>query len=147
MTHRAPTASLCCMQRGNQPLTQLRFVTARVHFSLWMVTFDDIVKANNPRWWMTRWPRPVLVQFGCLIGSEQYKGWIALVFLDGHRRWITQSEFNGWTKLSTAWSMKHETHWCHILDMTFRVRNSQCSGHNQTARYSAAEGRILENPL
>jgi len=46
--------------------------------------------------------------------------------------------------------MKSET-WdtllCHILDMTLHVMNSQQSGHNQRARYSAAVGRIQENLL
>jgi hypothetical protein len=49
-----------------------------------------------------------------------------------------------------TYSMKFETCdtlLCHILDMTLHVRNSQRSGHNQTARYNAAEGRILENLL
>jgi len=37
------------MQHGNQLLTQLCFVTARVYFSFWMVSLDDILKSKQSK--------------------------------------------------------------------------------------------------
>lgn len=38
-----------------------------------------------------------------------------------------------------------DTFLSHILDVAHRVKNNQCSSHNQRARYAAAEGKIFKN--